>query len=326
VHVLLGLALALGGCSESDFQSAQTIVFGEPDELSVQPIRVCKDDGSDCAQVNLFADITAKILKQANLKLSFLPTNQLNATRFLSINDRPASERGSADYEFYELTRTGSNGAFGRHPDSTDTSGPINIWYVDTIEALNGFTQFGLAWVGANGVIISKEALEFGTNGRTDIVAHEIGHNLGLRHETLGAGGSNNLLTDGDRRNVPNSVDDINPDGAKLSALTNAQIAAIKQSPLVTQGTPGTFSGSEAAAADAQLLASLRNTVWDDSVSGDSVFGDSAFGNESKGTNGFAISATDDNSTVQVPEPSVWVGLFFLGLSMLKAKALDDQP
>ena len=85
-------------------------------------------------------DITAKILKAGQSQtVLFCPPIKLNATRFLSINDRPASERGSADYEFYELTRTGSNGAFGRHPDSTDTSGPINIWYVDTIEALNGF-------------------------------------------------------------------------------------------------------------------------------------------------------------------------------------------
>ena len=241
-------------------QSVQSIVYGEPDQLSVQPIQVCKDDGSSCAGVNLFADITAKILKQANLKVSFLPTNRLNASRFLSINDSP--NRGSINYEFYELTRTGPAGAFGRNPNSTPNSGPINVWFVDTIEASNDLTQFGLAWVGANGVAVSKATLEFGQNGRTDTVAHEIGHNLGLRHTTLGAGGANNLETDGDRRNIPSSVDDISPDGAGLSSLTGAQIAAIKRSPFVTQGDPGLALGTETSDADADAISVPEPVSW----------------------------------------------------------------
>ncbi|MGB3296943.1 MAG: zinc-dependent metalloprotease family protein [Phormidesmis sp.] len=249
LHVLAGVSLALGGCSEGNFPSVESVVFGEPDQLYIQPIQVCENDGSNCAGVNLFADITAKILEQAKLKVSFLSTNQLNASRFLSIND--SRDRSSTAYEFYELTRTGSAGAFGRHPDSTQNSGPINVWFVDTIEASNGLTQFGLAWVDANGVIVSKAALEFGQGGRTDTLAHEIGHNLGLRHGTLGAGGANNLLTDGDRRNIPSSVDDIGIGGAGLSQLTDAQIAAIKRSSFVTRGTPGLTPTTEIAAADA---------------------------------------------------------------------------
>lgn len=252
LHFLIGFSVALGGCSEGQIQSAQSIVYGEPDQLSIQPIQVCKDDGSNCAGVNLFADITAKILEQANLKVSFLPTNRLNASRFLSINDR--RDRSSIDYEFYELTRTGAADAFGRNPNSTQNSGPINVWFVDTIEASNDLTQFGLAWVGANGVIVSKAALEFGQNGRTDTVAHEVGHNLGLRHATLGAGGANNLETDGDRRNIPSSVDDIGIDGAGLSTLTDAQIAAIKRSSFVTKSAPGLAPGTETSDADAMSV------------------------------------------------------------------------
>ena len=260
LHFLIGASLALGGCSEGQVQSVQSVVYSEPDQLSIQPIQVCKDDGSSCAGVNLFADITAKILEQANLKVSFLPTNRLNASRFLSINDSP--NRGSTDYEFYELTRTGPAGAFGRNPNSTQNSGPINVWFVDTIEASNDLTQFGLAWVGANGVAVSKATLEFGQNGRTDTVAHEIGHNLGLRHTTLGAGGANNLETDGDRRNIPNSIDDISPDGAGLSSLTDAQIAAIKRSPFVTQGDPGLTPGTETSAADADAISVPEPISW----------------------------------------------------------------
>lgn len=249
LHVLAGVSLALGGCSEGSLPSVQSVVFGEPDQLYIQPIQVCEDDGSGCAGVNLFADITAKILEQASLKVSFLSTNRLNTSRFLSIND--SRDRSSIDYEFYELTRTGPAGAFGRHPNSTQNSGPINVWFVDTIEANNGLTQFGLAWVDANGVIVSKAALEFGQGGRTDTLAHEIGHNLGLRHATLGAGEANNLLTDGDRRNIPGSVDDIGTSGAGLSQLTDAQIAAVKRSSFVTRGTPGLIPTTEISEADA---------------------------------------------------------------------------
>ena len=303
--------MALGGCSEGGTSGTQTINFSEPDELRIQPIQVCKDDGSNCAQVNLFADITAKILEQANLKVSFLPTNRLNESRFLSINDR--ADRGNADYEFYELTRTGEDGAFGRHPDSSDDSGPINVWFVDTIEALNGFTQFGLAWVDANGVIISKDTLEFGDNGRTDTVAHEIGHNLGLRHSTLGAGGANNILTDGDRRNIPDSVDDIGEDGAGLSTFTDAQIAAIKRSPFVTSAEAAPPNNE--VSSDAQLIASLDQSAQSATALSKLLENQPNLLTEADSTS---------SQPAQVPEPSIWIGLSVLGLSILKAKQAQN--
>ncbi len=289
---LLGIALALAGCSEGDFQSAQTVTFGEADELQIQPIRVCDDNGNSCAGINLFRDITEKILAQAKLRVSFLPERQLNASRFLSIND--SSDRNSSDYEFYELTRTGGQGAFGRNPDSTETSGPINVWFVDTIEGSNGFTQFGLAWVNANGVLISKEALEFNGTGRPDTLAHEVGHNLGLRHSTLGAGGSNNLLTDGDRRNVPGSVDDIAPDGAGLSSLTTAQLQTILDSPFVNSGTSGSLSSSVVASGD--VISALPYLQ--------------ASRTEAEATATSAVSVPD--------EASSWIGLSMLGVFIVK--------
>ncbi|MGB7248573.1 MAG: zinc-dependent metalloprotease family protein [Phormidesmis sp.] len=312
--LLVGAALALGGCAEGGAQSVQSIAFGEADELFVQPIRVCDDNGKSCADVNLFEDITRKILEQAQLKVSFLPTNQLNASRFLRIED--ARNRNSPDYEFYELTRTGGAGAFGRHPDSTRDSGPINVWFVDEIEAINGFTQFGVAWVGSNGVLVSQDSLDFnGGVGRTDTVAHEISHNLGLRHATLGAGSPKNLATDGDDRLIPSLLSDIGIDGAGLSVLTDAQIKAIQNSSFVREGVPGILS-EEIAAADSATARLSDEAAIAETLPLDSL----ASANLALSEPVAATSAASATAAVSVPESDGLLGLSVIALSFVTVR------
>lgn len=306
--VFLGVALALGGCSEGSIPSLQPIRYDAADELYVQPIRVCDDNGHACARVNFFEEITAQILAQAQIKISFLPINQLNNSRFLSIDDQSSS---SASSEFYELTRTGGAGAFGRNPDSTNSGGPINLWFVDEIKAGSGAVQFGMAWVGANGVLISGAVLDYNQGiGRMDTIAHEIGHNLGLSH-TTGAGVANNLITDGNSRLTPRSAADVGSHGAGIDMLTEAQIEKIRASSFISRNSLVQADSAATSLDEGEaLLASLSASALSSSFS--------------KGTLTSSVmdasrrSSAPASAAAKVPEPTVsWITLSAIGLFLL---------
>ncbi|MEM9976042.1 MAG: zinc-dependent metalloprotease family protein [Cyanobacteria bacterium P01_D01_bin.2] len=270
VSLVVGVALVVSACrgggdtigggstSGGDSTGGGVVpVSSSPDRLvlEVQPIQVCNDAGIVCAQVELFETIADKIWDQADIDITFLPLNQLNDSTYLTTDDR----------EFSDLSFSGNAGDFGRHPDSTRTQGPINLWFVDVIQTSTGLIQFGNAWIGLNGVLISDDILDFNNGaGRIDVIAHEIGHNLGLRHSTLGAGGADNLMSGGSARTIPDSIDDIFPDGARLSRLTSAQIEEARDSNFVTaQANDSVLAAVPVASADAipLLPADSSNTT-----------------------------------------------------------------
>lgn len=251
---LLVVALVLSACGGGGGGGSRSRTSG--DQIVIQPIQLCNDAGSSCAQMDFFEAVTAKIWAQAGLSVTFLTPNRLNDSTYLSI--APGS---GTDSEFYTLAFAGNAGAFGRHPSSTRDGGPINMWFVDTIETASaGLVQFGSAWVGANGVLISDDIYSFnGGIGRLDVIAHEIGHNLGLRHSTFGAGGSNNLMTDGTRRTIPSSTADITPDGAALDQLTSEQIQVATNSSLLLSSSQA--ASLDQAAADTQFISPQINPI-----------------------------------------------------------------
>jgi hypothetical protein len=66
-------------------------------------------------------------------------------------------------------------------------------------------TVFGQSWINGDGVAIAGPPTFLVTGPRFDNLAHEIGHALALDHNTFGAGGAPNLLTNGTSRTVPSS-------------------------------------------------------------------------------------------------------------------------
>ncbi len=182
----------------------------------VNPIKVCDFLGNNCAVPNYYYADTKKIYKQADTLPLFLPQQQMNNSILLN---------GQNDIAPFTGWPT-------NNPQSASPS-TINAYFTNSLSAPPGKVLYGVGWIGGNGVVYNTSAVAgYSASGRVDTVAHELGHNFGLDHNTLGAGGANNLMTAGSARSIPNGPANITPSGQGRDVLTSQQIAQVKASPL----------------------------------------------------------------------------------------------
>jgi Dual-action HEIGH metallo-peptidase len=183
--------------------------------VTVQMIQTAKDDGSmpatlfgNPAEENNIKSLVDQIWSQAGIDIDFLPTVTLWDNTFAyqgnsGSNPRPASDLGSI------ISLADSAGVLNTQPEV------INLFFVEVapfFAPLPENTVAGYANIGFVDIAVTVgNTLPTFQNGRdvvAHIVSHEIGHNLGLKHN-----GVTNLMTS----------------SVSTEQLTAAQIGAVLQ-------------------------------------------------------------------------------------------------
>jgi hypothetical protein len=208
------------------FLSAVTPVLGQlpiTKRITIQPVQLRSSAGTTPANPSLllYEEVADRIWAQAGIDIQFLTPVTYDSDNYLTITSdpmQPDSLQGLSQV-------TGQSWSDGA-PGMTNV---VRLFFVKQIDGINsnlGFTLQSGLYIGiGNAVVIDQQtaiaiADSAFTSGVVDVIAHEIGHALGLNHTTLGAGGALNLMTDGGPKTEVYTINNIYPEGIDADVLT----------------------------------------------------------------------------------------------------------
>lgn len=182
------LSITTGSCSSA---------IGS-DDVYIQPIQVCKNDGTGCANAmkELYPDEVNKIWDQASIDVHFLPWTKALKTEFLVVDSKA------------EL-----DAIFAASLGASTQSHVINMWFVD-----NHYDWGTTDEIGGRNIVINDDIL---SGGPKNTIAHELGHALGLKHDDPDLDHTFLMFQVSTSFSV---IGDIYPDGRKLDKLTIEQV------------------------------------------------------------------------------------------------------
>ena len=190
--------------------NAQTVKKLSPFVLIVQPIIVQSDQGTDPASMALPENLVDKAYSNAGVDFRFLAPIYLNNTK---------ARDGLINLD--SIVKIAYNEGYVKGQNDI-----VNMFFVNAVDGKKGPLGRGMMGGNLTFITLGNETGEENVNMQAFVIAHEVGHNLSLKHAV-------------DDKNVPDSIPNIQGDGdfkdridPKYS-LNQYQIDIIHKSPLV---------------------------------------------------------------------------------------------